>query len=344
MGCSGLPRRVDARARRRAQWFPHPGRAPSRSARRRGGDDEHRPRLRRGRAAQRHPGRAAAGDARTRLERRVSGTRETRDRERRKGEKGSRGQTRREYETVARARQLRRHVSRPGVRRRDHHARKRRAGPAMEPRDDSARSLSLRHIHRDLGSGFRRRAGAVPARIRRSGEIDDALRRGVREAVILSRTDGEGSPLALQYRDQRFFALLRMTELHRVVIVGSGFGGLYAAKALRKAPAQITIVDRRNFHLFQPLHYQVATAALNPSDIAYPIRSVVAHQQNTNVILADGEIAYDYLIVATGATHSYFKHPEWMRFAPGLKTIEDALEIRRRVLLAFESAERETDV
>ncbi|HYS54498.1 MAG TPA: NAD(P)/FAD-dependent oxidoreductase [Thermoanaerobaculia bacterium] len=150
-----------------------------------------------------------------------------------------------------------------------------------------------------------------------------------------------------------------MTELHRVVIVGSGFGGLYAAKALRKAPAQITIVDRRNFHLFQPLLYQVATAALNPSDIAYPIRSVVAHQQNTNVILAeataidmerkivklvDGEIAYDYLIVATGATHSYFKHPEWMRFAPGLKTIEDALEIRRRVLLAFESAERETDV
>ena len=144
----------------------------------------------------------------------------------------------------------------------------------------------------------------------------------------------------------------------RIVILGGGFGGLYAAKVLKKAPAQITIVDRRNFHLFQPLLYQVATAALNPSDIAYPIRSVVAHQKNTNVILAeatavdverrlvkltDGEIAYDYLIVATGATHSYFKHPEWTRFAPGLKTIEDALEIRRRVLLAFESAERETD-
>jgi len=144
----------------------------------------------------------------------------------------------------------------------------------------------------------------------------------------------------------------------RVVILGSGFGGLYAAKALKRAPAQITVVDRRNFHLFQPLLYQVATAALNPSDIAYPIRSVVAHQKNTNVILAeatavdverrvvklvDGEVAYDYLVIATGATHSYFKHPEWARSAPGLKTIEDALEIRRRVLLAFESAERETD-
>jgi len=133
---------------------------------------------------------------------------------------------------------------------------------------------------------------------------------------------------------------------------------LYAAKALKRAPARVTIVDRRNFHLFQPLLYQVATAALNPSDIAYPIRSVVAHQKNTNVILGDAtaidvdrkivkltdsEVAYDYLIVATGATHSYFNHPEWERNAPGLKTIEDALEIRRRVLLAFEAAERETD-
>ncbi|HEX9500840.1 MAG TPA: FAD-dependent oxidoreductase, partial [Thermoanaerobaculia bacterium] len=144
----------------------------------------------------------------------------------------------------------------------------------------------------------------------------------------------------------------------RVVILGGGFGGLYAARALQHAPAQITIIDRRNFHLFQPLLYQVATAALNPSDIAYPIRSVVAKQKNASVILAeatavdvdrrivklaDGEVAYDYLIIATGATHSYFKHPEWERDAPGLKTIEDALEIRRRVLLAFEAAERETD-
>src|SRR5437660_7108258 len=143
-----------------------------------------------------------------------------------------------------------------------------------------------------------------------------------------------------------------------IVILGGGFGGLYAAKALKRAEARVTIVDRRNFHLFQPLLYQVATAALNPSDIAYPIRAIVAHQKNTNVILAeatavdadrkivklvDSEMAYDYLIIATGATHSYFKHPEWEGDAPGLKTIEDALEIRRRVLLAFEAAERETD-
>lgn len=146
---------------------------------------------------------------------------------------------------------------------------------------------------------------------------------------------------------------------HRsIVILGGGFGGLYAAKRLRNANARVTVVDRRNYHLFQPLLYQVATAALNPSDIAYPIRAVVARQKNTNVILgeavaidparkivklADGEIEYDYLIVATGATHSYFNHPEWEPSAPGLKTIEDALEIRRRVLIAFEEAERESD-
>jgi NADH dehydrogenase len=144
----------------------------------------------------------------------------------------------------------------------------------------------------------------------------------------------------------------------RVVILGGGFGGLYAAKTLRGAPLRVTIVDRRNHHLFQPLLYQVATAALNPSDIATPIRSVFAHQKNVDVLLGeataidlankivrltDGEVAYDYLIVATGATHSYFNHPEWERAAPGLKTIDDALEIRRRVLLAFEAAERESD-
>ena len=144
----------------------------------------------------------------------------------------------------------------------------------------------------------------------------------------------------------------------RVVIVGGGFGGLQCAKALKHAPIEITLIDRTNHHCFQPLLYQVATAALNPSDIAYPIRSVVSHQKNTNVILGevsaidvdrkvvkmnDGEIAYDYLIVATGATHSYFNHPDWERNAPGLKTIEDALEIRRRVLLAFEAAEKETN-
>jgi NADH dehydrogenase len=142
------------------------------------------------------------------------------------------------------------------------------------------------------------------------------------------------------------------------VIIGGGFGGLYAARRLRKVPVRITLVDRHNYHLFQPLLYQVATAALNPSDIAAPIRSILRHQQNVSVILgdakaidtsrkvvhlADGELAYDYLIVATGATHSYFNHPEWERSAPGLKTIDDALEIRRRVLIAFEAAERETD-
>jgi NADH:ubiquinone reductase (H+-translocating) len=142
-----------------------------------------------------------------------------------------------------------------------------------------------------------------------------------------------------------------------VVILGGGFGGLYAAKALRHAPVKVTVVDRRNHHIFQPLLYQVATAALNPSDIAYPIRSVLRKSQNTDVILADatridvpgkrviladGAIGYDYLVVATGATHSYFGHDDWERTAPGLKTIEDALEIRRRVLYAFEAAERET--
>jgi NADH dehydrogenase len=144
-----------------------------------------------------------------------------------------------------------------------------------------------------------------------------------------------------------------------VVILGGGFAGLYAARALRRAPVRITLVDRHNYHLFQPLLYQVATAALNPSDIAAPIRSILRHQANVSVLLgeassidpnrksvtlADGaKLAYDFLIVATGATHSYFAHPEWERNAPGLKSIDDALEIRRRVLLAFEAAEREDD-
>lgn len=140
--------------------------------------------------------------------------------------------------------------------------------------------------------------------------------------------------------------------------MGGGFGGLYAARALRHAPVRITLVDRHNYHLFQPLLYQVATAALNPSDIAAPIRAILSRQNNVTVILGeateidtqrklvklvDGELSYDYLILATGATHSYFGHPEWEPTAPGLKTIDDALEIRRRVLLAFEAAERETD-
>ena len=144
----------------------------------------------------------------------------------------------------------------------------------------------------------------------------------------------------------------------RVVIVGGGFGGLYAARALRREPVQVTVVDRRNHHVFQPLLYQVAMAALSPGDIASPIRWILRRQKNVEVILAeaigvdlatnrlllkDGTLHYDYLIVATGATHAYFGHDEWRKMAPGLKTLEDALEIRRRVLLAYERAERETD-
>jgi len=147
-------------------------------------------------------------------------------------------------------------------------------------------------------------------------------------------------------------------DRRRVVIVGGGFGGLNVAKKLKSAAVQITVLDRRNHHLFQPLLYQVAAAALNPSDIAMPIRRILRRQSNTEVLLGeatgidtarrvvqleDGEVPYDYLIVATGATHSYFGKDQWARFAPGLKTIEDALLIRRRVLLAYEMAEREQD-
>jgi NADH dehydrogenase len=148
------------------------------------------------------------------------------------------------------------------------------------------------------------------------------------------------------------------SEKPHVLIVGAGFGGLYAAKALKNAPVQITVLDQRNHHLFQPLLYQVATAGLSPGDIAYPIRGVLGRQQNVRVLLAeavgvdlaehkvrlrDGEISYDYLILAPGARHAYFGHNDWEQWAPGLKTLEDALEIRRRILLAFEKAEREPD-
>jgi NADH dehydrogenase len=142
-----------------------------------------------------------------------------------------------------------------------------------------------------------------------------------------------------------------------VLILGGGFGGLYAARGLKDAPVRVTVIDRRNHHLFQPMLYQVATAALNPSDIASPIRAILHKQKNVEVLLAeavhvntskrevllaDGDhLVYDYLIVATGARHSYFGHDEWETFAPGLKSLEDALEIRNRALLAFEQAERE---
>jgi NADH:ubiquinone reductase (H+-translocating) len=143
-----------------------------------------------------------------------------------------------------------------------------------------------------------------------------------------------------------------------VVVVGGGFGGLNAARALAGRPVRVTLLDRRNHHLFQPLLYQVATAALNASDIAAPLRSVLRRARNVTVLLAEvqrvdlaarrlmldrGEIGYDALILAAGAGHSYFGHEDWEAFAPSLKTLEDALEIRRRVLLAYEAAEREAD-
>ena len=143
------------------------------------------------------------------------------------------------------------------------------------------------------------------------------------------------------------------------VVIGGGFGGLHAARMLARGPLRVTLIDRRNHHLFQPLLYQVATAALSPADIASPIRNLVRHDDNVRVLLAevadldparrtvllgDGvRIGYDFLILATGATHHYFGHPEWERSAPGLKTTDDAVEIRRRFLLAFEAAEQEPD-
>jgi len=144
----------------------------------------------------------------------------------------------------------------------------------------------------------------------------------------------------------------------RIVIVGAGFGGLFAAQALARAPADVTIVDRHNYHLFQPLLYQVATAGLPPSDVAWPIRSILRRQRNATVLLGEvtgvdrakrvvlvgeAELPFDYLVVATGSTHSYFGHDEWRPFAPGLKSIDDATAIRGRILHAFEAAEMESD-
>jgi NADH dehydrogenase len=149
-----------------------------------------------------------------------------------------------------------------------------------------------------------------------------------------------------------------MPDTHRVVILGGGFGGLCAAQALRRAPVQVTLLDRRNFHLFQPLLYQVATGGLSPANIATPLRNILKRQQNARVllgeavgldprerrvILSDGEISYDTLVVALGSSHHYFGKDGWSRVAPGLKTIEDAIEIRRRILIAFERAERESN-
>ncbi len=149
-----------------------------------------------------------------------------------------------------------------------------------------------------------------------------------------------------------------MSEAHRVVILGGGFGGLGAALHLKRAPVHVTLIDRCNYHLFQPLLYQVATGTLSPANIASPLRTVLRRQKNARVLLAeatridaankrvilsDGSVDYDTLIVATGSSHQYFGHDEWEQFAPGLKTIEDATDMRRRILLAFEAAEREAD-
>ncbi|HEY4284111.1 MAG TPA: NAD(P)/FAD-dependent oxidoreductase [Chthoniobacterales bacterium] len=148
------------------------------------------------------------------------------------------------------------------------------------------------------------------------------------------------------------------TKKPHVVIIGAGFGGLEAAKKFADKPVTVTVVDRTNYHLFQPLLYQVATAALSPADIAGPVRGILSRWKNMSVILSevtsidvnarrvmssDGQLNYDFLIVATGARHSYFGHPEWERLAPGLKSLEDAVEIRRRIFMAFEYAERIDD-
>src|SRR5579863_7540402 len=147
-------------------------------------------------------------------------------------------------------------------------------------------------------------------------------------------------------------------DTHKVVILGGGFGGLTAALKLKNAPVQVTLIDRCNYHLFQPLLYQVATGSLSPANVASPLRQVLHKQKNTQVllgeavhidaadrrvILSDGALDYDTLIVATGATHQYFGHDEWEQFAPGLKNLDDATAMRGRILLAFEAAERERD-
>jgi NADH:ubiquinone reductase (H+-translocating) len=150
-----------------------------------------------------------------------------------------------------------------------------------------------------------------------------------------------------------------MAEKHRVVILGGGFGGLYAAKALKRAPVQVTMLDRRNFHLFQPLLYQVATGSLSPGEVAAPLRAVLRKQKNTRVLLGDavdidpaarrvllrdgGAVEYDSLIVATGSQSAYFGHDQWREWAPSLKSIEEATQIRHKILLAFETAERIED-
>jgi NADH:ubiquinone reductase (H+-translocating) len=152
--------------------------------------------------------------------------------------------------------------------------------------------------------------------------------------------------------------MVEVNNLHHVVVIGGGFGGLYAAKALGRANVKVTLIDKRNFHLFQPLLYQVATGTLSPADISSPLRGILSSNKNTQVLLDEvvdldpdqkkvvlrsQEVSYDSLIIATGVSHHYFGNEQWQPTAPGLKTIEDALEMRRRIFVAFEAAEKETD-
>ena len=176
---------------------------------------------------------------------------------------------------------------------------------------------------------------------------------------ILLHKDGEELHNPWKRKVLLMGASLENHQPHEVVIVGGGFGGLYTAKALRNVKnVNVTLIDKRNFHLFQPLLYQVATGSLSPGDISSPLRAVLSKSKNTkvllgevndidteakNVIMGDKLVYYDTLVVATGARHSYFGNDDWQKAAPGLKTLEDALEIRRRIFSAFETAERETD-
>ena len=237
----------------------------------------------------------------------------------------------------ARARHLRRARRRPRVDR--------------QVRADRARLRLVLAVPR-AGRAPRRRPGGADERrrARQVGEVTAGRRAGSIPSMDAAQTErpSEAQPAAPA----------RLP--HRVVVVGGGFAGLYAARSLGIDPeVRVTLVDRRNFHLFQPMLYQVATGALSPAEIAQPLRSILRKRRNTTVILGEatgidverrqvvlsdgGPIDYDTLIVATGARHSYFDHDEWAPIAPGLKTIEDATEIRRRILIAFEAAEREAD-
>src|SRR5690606_23288297 len=177
-------------------------------------------------------------------------------------------------------------------------------------------------------------------------------------AVSIERGSRRRSSREVALDTDEHVAVKRTPGRRRVVVIGGGFGGLAAARAFRWADVDVVLLDRRNHHLFQPLLYQVATAGLSPGDIAAPIRWVLRTQRNLQVLLAEvvaidtgrreltldiGRLSYDYLIVATGATHAYFGHDDWQAYAPGLKSLEDAGRIRRRLLMAFEQAERTSD-